>query len=138
MMMNTITYFVEHATRIAQEHGWGWSVEDKASVLNGTRVHRLLSDLALVHSEVSEAVEAAREGAIGMTGGVTPSETPGGFGVIDGRDVTKPEGLVVELADAVIRIMHLCGELNLPLETAIVAKMRYNEQRPFKHGGKRA
>lgn len=127
MTIKTITDRIEDATRIAREHGWGWTVEDKEEVLSGVRVHRLLSDLALVHSEVSEAVEAARDGEIGMTGGE----------LIDDK-IVKPEGLVVELADAVIRIMHLCGELNLPLETAIIAKMLYNEQRPFRHGGRKA
>lgn len=137
-IFKTITDRVDDATRIAQEHGWGWSEEDKKGVLDGTRIHRLLSDLALVHSEVSEAVEAGRDGALTMTGGVRASDTPGGFGLKEGQDVTKPEGLVVELADAVIRIMHLCGELDLPLEDAIIAKMKYNESRPFKHGGRKA
>ena len=122
-MLNTISYFVEHATRIAREHGWGWTEEEKAGVLSGKSVHRLLSELALVHSEVSEAVEAARDEDFAMRR--WPTET-------------KPEGMVVELADAVIRIMHLCGELGLPLEEAIVAKMKYNEQWTFKHGGKLA
>ncbi len=71
---------------------------------------------------MSEAVEAARDGAFGL---MTSS---GG----------KPEGLVVELADAVIRIMHICGELDLPLDAAIDTKMAYNESRPFKHGGRKA
>lgn len=120
--MKTITDYVEEATRIAREHGWGWTEIEKGEVLQGKRIHRLLSDLALAHSEISEAVEAARDGAFLMTGG----------------DGAKPEGVVVELADAVIRIMHISGELGLPLEKAIAAKMAYNESRPFKHGGKKA
>jgi hypothetical protein len=123
-MIKTVTDRVDDATRIAREHGWGWTEEEKAA----RNIYRLLSDLALVHSEVSEAVEAARDGVLQMTGGE-----------LDDNDrITKPEGVVVELADAVIRIMHLCGELGLPLEIAIIAKMLYNEQRPFKHGGKKA
>lgn len=114
--MNTIPYFVEHATRIAREHGWGWSKEDRVTV----NVHHLLSDIALIHSELSEALESVRDGVLEMR-------------LVDG----KPEGMVVELADAIIRIFHLSGELGLPLEEAIIAKMKYNESRPFKHGGRK-
>jgi hypothetical protein len=46
----------------------------------------------------------------------------------------KPEGLVVELADAVIRCMDLCGALGLDLEEAIRAKHEYNLSRPYRHG----
>lgn len=46
----------------------------------------------------------------------------------------KPEGVAVELADAVIRIADLCGHLGIDLEAAIDLKMAYNETRPFKHG----
>lgn len=119
--MTTITDHVDNATGIAREHGWGWTPEEIAAVESGERIHRLLSDLALVHSEISEAVEAARDGALEMT-------------MLN----AKPEGVVVELADAVIRIMHICGELGLPLEAAVVAKMAYNASRPFKHGGRKA
>jgi hypothetical protein len=46
----------------------------------------------------------------------------------------KPEGVAVELADAVIRIADLCGYLGIDLDTVISEKMAYNETRPFKHG----
>ena len=47
---------------------------------------------------------------------------------------TKPEGVSIELADAVIRIADLCGQMGIDLETAIILKMDYNKSRPFKHG----
>jgi NTP pyrophosphatase (non-canonical NTP hydrolase) len=84
----------------------------------------ILAKLALVHSEVSEAVEAAREGNVT-------------FGYIfDGSG--KPEGMVVELADAVIRILDLCEALHLDLEHALERKHEYNATRPHRHGGKLA
>ena len=46
----------------------------------------------------------------------------------------KPEGVAVELADAVIRIADLCGYLGIDLDAVISEKMAYNETRPFKHG----
>ena len=50
----------------------------------------------------------------------------------------KPEGFPVELADVVIRVADLCGRLNIDLDHVIDLKMKYNETRPRRHGGKRA
>lgn len=80
--------------------------------------------LALIHSEISEAMEEAR---------VHPVDHKYKR-VSDG----KPEGFVVELADAVIRIMDLCEYYELDLEAAILEKMGFNESRPYRHGGKKA
>lgn len=77
----------------------------------------ILARLALIHSEVSEAIEAVRAGQLALT-------------EIDG----KPEGMVVELADAMIRIGDLCAWLELDLEGATAAKMLFNAQRPYRHG----
>jgi NTP pyrophosphatase (non-canonical NTP hydrolase) len=101
-----------HAT--ATEKGWweGRTPED---------VQTVLACLALVHSEISEAVEAVRD-----------------EGVNDWMDGFKPCGLAVELADAVIRIADLCGAIGIDLNDAIEAKMKYNETRPHRHGGKLA
>lgn len=41
-----------------------------------------------------------------------------------------------ELADAVIRIFHMADEFDFDLAGAIIAKMKFNETRPYKHGGK--
>lgn len=66
----------------------------------------------------------------------------------DGHDVTeiyykvdslgfqKPEGVPVELADCVIRIMHWFEINGLNLNDVIVKKLRYNRTRPYKHGKK--
>lgn len=66
--------------------------------------------LALVHSEVSEALEADRKG--------------------------DSENFAEELADVCIRIFDLCGLKGIDLEKAILQKMEHNKHRPFKHGGK--
>lgn len=80
----------------------------------------LVEQLALVHSEVSEAVEAERAG--------------------DSRlriaDNGKPEGVPSELADVVIRVLDICGHLGIDIGDAIERKLAYNATRPYKHGKK--
>lgn len=77
--------------------------------------------IALVHSELSEALEEYRNAR-------------------DPRDIyfngEKPEGIPIELADAVIRILDYCELAGIDLESAISIKARYNDSRPYRHGGK--
>ena len=49
----------------------------------------------------------------------------------------KPEGIPIELADVVIRILNFCGQYNIDMEEALRIKMEYNKTRPYRHGGKR-
>jgi NTP pyrophosphatase (non-canonical NTP hydrolase) len=78
--------------------------------------------LCLVHSEISEALEEYRDGHCTTRLG----------------DGGKPEGLPIELADAVIRICDMAESLGIDLENAIVAKHAYNRTRPHRHGSKLA
>lgn len=77
--------------------------------------------LALMHSELSEALEEYRNGH-------EPTEVY----IVDG----KPEGVPVELADCVIRILDYCGYAGIDLEEVINLKNDYNKTRPYRHGGK--
>ena len=49
----------------------------------------------------------------------------------------KPDGIAVELADCIIRILDYCGEEDIDIEEFIKIKHEYNKTRPYKHGGKR-
>lgn len=78
--------------------------------------------LALIHSEVSEALECYRDGEpVFFTG-------EGG----------KPLGFGIELADVVIRVADLCGHLGIDLDYCVRVKSEFNERRPYRHGGKKA
>ena len=72
--------------------------------------------IALMHSELSEALEAIRHG--------------------NPPDDKIPEftGAEAELADCIIRIMDTAHARGWRVAEAIVAKMAYNEGRPYKHG----
>jgi NTP pyrophosphatase (non-canonical NTP hydrolase) len=81
--------------------------------------------IALMHSELSEALEHYREGM--------PIEEI----FYTGDDGLKPDGFTVELADCIIRICQMAGKFDLPLEVALFEKLAYNKTRPYKHGGKK-
>ena len=76
-----------------------------------------------MHCELSEMLEEFRNGK-------KPNE------IYYGPD-GKPEGMPIEIADLVLRACDFCGYFNIDLETAIIEKMRFNESRPYRHGGKK-
>ena len=83
--------------------------------------------LALIHAEISEALECYRDGD--METWVT------GDSVGDGS--RKPEGFPIEIADALIRILDLCGARGIDIQAAVDIKHAYNATRPHRHGNKK-
>ncbi len=50
----------------------------------------------------------------------------------------KPEGVPIELADVLIRIIDAAEGLGIDLAEDVIEKMTYNEKRSYRHGGKKA
>lgn len=109
--MKSIRSWTNEIHKNAVDHGW-WESEER-------NTGEIISN---IHAEVSEAWEAYREGKIDTTV----------------EDNGKPEGLWVELADTVIRILDLCGRFEIDLEHIIAMKHEYNKGRPYRHGNKAA
>ncbi len=102
----TISELVKQAHDNATEKGW----YDEPKTFGEL--------IALCHSELSEALEAYRDG----------------FEINKTYEFSK--GIPIELADVVIRIADMCGYYEIDLEAVIKQKMEYNKTRPYKHGGK--
>ena len=47
-----------------------------------------------------------------------------------------PEGIAVEMADCIIRILDWCGKEGIDIEAILEEKHAYNKTRPYRHGGK--
>lgn len=74
--------------------------------------------IALMHSELSEALEADRKG------------------LMDDK-LTNRDGREVELADCLIRILDCATFMRMDIHGAVIEKIAYNKTREYKHGGKK-
>lgn len=80
----------------------------------------IASKLALISSEVSEALEDVRKGNMAF--------------VVDKNG--KPTGLPSELADVIIRVLDLSEHLAIDMDAVLIAKHNYNKTRSYRHGDK--
>lgn len=103
--IENINNLVTEIHNINLKAGWWTDLE------TGKRKDRNVGEmLCLIHSEISEAMEGYRKN------------------LNDDKLPHRPM-VEVELADAVIRIMDLCGGLKLDLGGAIAEKIEYNAKR---------
>lgn len=95
-------------------------------------------EIALLHSELSEALEAFRDHGFdhGFTvNGEWVSSLDAAFLKAHGKPA-KPEGVASELADVLIRLLDTCEHIGVDLFEEYRLKMDYNGTRAVRHGGK--
>lgn len=97
----------EYVHTNARYHGW-WDTTRNDGEL-----------IALMHSELSEALEALRKD------------------IQNDDHIPDYSGVEAELADVIIRIMDFAAARGFRVAQAVVAKHRYNLNRPHRHGGKK-
>lgn len=145
---------VHEAHTTALTKGWHSTWPDGRAKVHDEAA-RAPERLALIHSEVSEALEVYRDhgvfrrcepcggfGDVGGEGWAKQCQACGGAGFVTWwlDPVTgKPEGYVAELVDVLIRVADHIGALGVTPAAvqAILAKLAYNETRPVRHGGKK-
>jgi len=116
-----IKNLIKEAHETAEIKGW-W---DLPVLRNGSIVDTIPEKIALMHSELSEALEEYRKG----------TEL---FSIYE-SEKGKPEGFCVELADVLIRIADLLGyyQLDNTFLEALRLKLAYNKTRSYRHNNKK-
>lgn len=134
-----------------QENIHAWAVSKEWRGPNATPRPAQV-DVALFHSECSEALEELRKNAdpghryfsytVIVQGIKFENMSEEQVYILTGHYphelelAPKPEGFGPECADIAIRILDTCEEYGIDLAWEIEEKMKHNHTRPIRHGGK--
>ena len=116
---------LDRANMLAMIEAVHWNAKDKGFYDDVSNTFG--DNIALMHSELSEALEEHR------------NRMPHLYFVEDKYGNQKPEGTLVELADVIIRIFDYVGSLDKAKEFVdiIHKKHEYNQTRTYRHGNKK-
>lgn len=104
--MSLLNDLADEILDINRANGW-----DCLTPEDWDRQNRIPTILALIHSEVSEALEAFRH--------------------------EDRENFEEEMADILIRVLDATGGLGIDMDAEVRKKLARNRTRGFRHGGKR-
>lgn len=112
-VLDAVSDLIREAYDNSDEHGFHKAYDAlleaaPADLKRDQRRTAILAKLALIASEVGEAVRAVQHG--------------------------DEPGLAMELADVIIRIFDLCGSEYIELGRVMLVKMEKNRARPYLHG----
>jgi len=107
---------------------------DEINAMKARAMHLCTAQrIALIHSEVSEALEADRKNRRADLASFNEQVAVHGYRDADFQKYVK-DTFEDEVADAIIRLLDLCGMMDIDIERHINLKMQYNASRPMLHG----
>lgn len=137
-MTSNMYRIMEKIREVNKENGWDLFNEE----IDWEDTDKLPAKLALIHSEVSEGLEAFRGGKVFQPVGVKHSDQYVKGAMLGFmREMTeqeKQDNFREEMADVVIRVLDLMsGFPDCDFVTEIWGKINKNAERGYKHGGKK-
>jgi len=111
-LSHDLDYLEDYIAKWRESKGFYTPSKMDETQITLTMADALLGKLMLVVTEVAEAAEAVRH--------------------------HDKENFIEEIADVFIRLLDICGSMNIDISDAIYEKMCKNEKRPIRHGKKTA